>query len=138
MSLAATIVGMVIKPITDLVSEAITDKDKAAELAFKIETLASQQAQAIDLAQIEVNKIEAASSSMWVAGWRPFIGWVCGSAMAFNYLVIPVAGAAGYNMEAMDTTVMFPVLLGLLGLGSLRTYEKTKGVARNSMQTIPK
>ena len=136
MSLAASIVGMVIKPITDLISEVVTDKDKAAELKFKIETLASEQAHAIDIAQIEVNKIEAANKNMFVAGWRPFIGWTCGVSMGFNYLVVPLAGAYGVDISALDTTTMFPVLLGLLGLGSLRTYEKTKGVARESMKTI--
>lgn len=135
MSLAATITGLVIKPITDLISEMVEDKDKAAELKNRIETLASEQAHAIDIAQIEVNKIEASSKSLFVAGWRPFIGWTCGVAMGFNYLVVPVAGAAGYDITALDTTTMFPVLLGLLGLGSLRTYEKTQGVARETMKT---
>lgn len=135
MSIAASIVGLVIKPITDLISEFIEDKDKAAELKARIETLASEQAHAIDIAQIEVNKIEAASTNMFVAGWRPFIGWTCGVAMGFNYLVVPVAGAAGYDITALDTTTMFPVLLGLLGLGSLRTYEKTQGVSRETMKT---
>lgn len=135
MSLAATITGLVIKPITDLISEMVEDKDKAAELKSRIETLASEQAHAIDIAQIEVNKIEASSKSLFVAGWRPFIGWTCGVAMGFNYLVVPVAGAAGYDITALDTTTMFPVLLGLLGLGSLRTYEKTQGVARETMKT---
>lgn len=86
--------------------------------------------------QIEVNQAEAASSSVFVAGWRPFIGWVCGSACAWNWIGLPITkmalALAGYTLELSpaDLTEMLPVLMGMLGLGALRTFEKTKGVAR--------
>jgi len=86
--------------------------------------------------QLDVNKAEAGSSSVFVAGWRPFIGWVCGGACAWNWIGLPIAKAglalAGVTLDLApaDLTEMLPVLMGMLGLGALRTFEKTKGVAR--------
>lgn len=86
--------------------------------------------------QLETNKVEAASSSVFVAGWRPFIGWVCGSACAWNWIGLPMAkmalALAGHRLDLApaDLTEMLPVLMGMLGLGALRTAEKFKGVAR--------
>lgn len=88
-----------------------------------------------DLAQISVNLQEAKHRSVFVAGWRPFIGWVCGGAFTYAYVVQPIAlfltTLAGVNMTALpelQMAEMIPVLMGMLGLGSLRTYEKFKGV----------
>lgn len=87
--------------------------------------------------QLQVNQAEAASSSVFVAGWRPFIGWVCGSACAWNWIGLPVtkaglllAGGPALTLAPADLTEMMPVLMGMLGLGALRTTEKIKGVAR--------
>lgn len=86
--------------------------------------------------QLAVNQVEAGSSSVFVAGWRPFVGWVCGMAFAWNWIGLPIATAglqlAGYTLvlSAADLTEMLPVLMGMLGLGALRTHEKVKGVAR--------
>ena len=86
--------------------------------------------------QLSINQAEAGSSSVFVAGWRPFIGWVCGSACAWNWIGLPMTKAglllAGYtlNLAPADLTEMLPVLMGMLGLGALRTTEKIKGVAR--------
>lgn len=86
--------------------------------------------------QLAVNQAEAGSSSVFVAGWRPFIGWVCGAACAWNWIGLPIAKAglllAGQKLELSpaDLGEMLPVLMGMLGLGALRTTEKIKGVAR--------
>jgi hypothetical protein len=86
--------------------------------------------------QMQVNQAEAASSSVFVAGWRPFIGWVCGSACAWNWIGLPIAKAglalAGNPLAVSpaDLSDMLPVLMGMLGLGAMRSFEKTKGVAR--------
>lgn len=83
--------------------------------------------------QLDINKEEAKSDSVFVAGWRPFIGWVCGSACAWNWIGLPMAKAgivlAGYTLDVSpaDLTEMLPVLMGMLGLGALRTVEKVKG-----------
>ena len=125
MSLANILVG----PLAALASEFITDKDKANELAFRAATLAGDQAFEIQKGQLEVNKQEAAHKSLFVAGWRPFIGWTCGLAMAFNFLAVPML-SVHYPIMALDITTMFPVLMALLGMGAFRTAEKFKGVAR--------
>ena len=85
--------------------------------------------------QIETNRIEAASPSVFVSGWRPFVGWVCGSACAWNWIGLPVLKAVltvvGHPivLASADLTEMLPLLFGLLGLGGLRTVEKINKVA---------
>ena len=85
--------------------------------------------------QIDTNKAEAANPSIFVSGWRPFIGWVCGSACAWNWIGLKIAlFIAAYlghplSMSPADISEMMPVLLGMLGLGGLRTMEKINGVA---------
>lgn len=120
--------GILVGPIAQLLDKVIPDKDQREKLAHEIATLAERQSHEITLKQIEVNKTEAAHKSIFVAGWRPAIGWICGLGLANNYLVMPyVSGAA-----QMDIVHLMGLLTGLLGLGTLRTYEKKHGVARNS------
>ncbi len=85
--------------------------------------------------QLDINKAEASNPSVFVSGWRPFIGWVCGTACAWNWIGLPIAKTAlavwGHPiaLAPADLTEMLPVLLGMLGLGTLRTIEKIKSVA---------
>jgi hypothetical protein len=87
--------------------------------------------------QLDVNKTEAAHTSLFVAGWRPAVGWACASAFAWNWLGLPVAKMAaelaGHSLTLgpADMTEMLPVLMGMLGLGALRTFEKVKGAEGN-------
>ena len=77
--------------------------------------------------QAEINKVEAQHRSMFVAGWRPFIGWVCGIAFAFHYIVMPLLlSYTDIKPIEFDTNSLFTVLMGMLGLGGLRTFEKLK------------
>jgi len=110
----------------------IPDKTEANRLAHEITTLAEKQAHEVAKAQIEVNKVEAANSNLFVSGWRPATGWSCVFAMCGNFMIIPFTN---FVMALLDKDIvvplipldtMMPVLLGLLGLGGLRTYEKTK------------
>lgn len=92
----------------------------------------------IQRAQIEVNKAEAGHSSVFVAGWRPFIGWSCGAILIASALAGLVAVFYPIPIEGLDALdrvkdMMTPILMGLLGLGGMRSFEKIKGVARNSM-----
>lgn len=86
------------------------------------------------LGQVEINKVEAASPSLFVSGWRPFVGWICGFAFAFKFVLGPLVAmlltAAGHPvvLPVMDFTEMSTILLGMLGLGALRTVEKVKKV----------
>jgi hypothetical protein len=90
--------------------------------------------QASDLAQMDVNKTEAASRSVFVAGWRPAVGWTCAFALFYQYVLCPVgmwiSYASGYplpNPPSLDGQLM-ELLMGMLGMGALRTFEKLKGV----------
>lgn len=91
----------------------------------------------ITKAQLAVNQAEASSDSLFVAGWRPFVGWCCGSALAYAAVADPLMRFVstvgfGYTGEfpVIDTTITLQVLLGLLGLGSMRSVEKIKGVSK--------
>lgn len=79
--------------------------------------------------QMEVNKIEAAHKSLFVAGWRPFIGWTCGLGLVYNVILSPFMDI-WLDVPKVDTSALYPVLLGMLGIGGMRTVEKIKGVAR--------
>ena len=126
-----------IGPVTGLLDKFIPDADEKAKLAHEIATMAEMQAHELALAQIEVNKAEAASGSVFKGGWRPFIGWVCGIAFLYHFVLQPLLlfaiAVAGVQLPALpefDMGTLLTVLGGLLGLGSLRTFEKTKGVTR--------
>jgi hypothetical protein len=132
--IATAIVGSLIDPVSDLLSEFIVDKDKQAEISYKIATMAEQNAHAQVIAQLEINKAEASSESLFKGGWRPACGWLTVFALGINYVVIPMAGPVveaytPISMEPLDMTVMLPLLMGMLGLTGARTIEKTKGVA---------
>ena len=106
--------------------------DPAAQDAARLELLKLQQSGelAAMLAQTDVNNVEAASSSVFVSGWRPAIGWVCALAMAYQYLVRPflVAFHPALAFPGLDDN-LWQLLAGMLGLGGLRTFEKVNGVA---------
>ena len=130
-----SLLSTLVEPITGLISEFVVDKDKSAEIAYRISTLAATQAHEQALGQLEVNRAEAASGSMFVGGWRPAVGWCCMTAMAVNFVITPLFGPAieAYTvvkMVPLDMSEMMPILLGLLGLGGMRSYEKSQGVAR--------
>jgi len=125
-----------IAPIAGLLDKFVEDKDQKNALAHEIATMSEKYAQESVLAQLAVNKTEASSSSLFVSGWRPAVGWVCVLGMAGNFIVTPFANFA-LGLAGMDITIplvpldtMMPVLIGMLGLGSLRTYEKSLGVHR--------
>jgi len=125
-----------IGPVTGLLDKFVEDKDQKARLAHEIATLAERQAHELAQAQLAVNKVEASHTSLFVSGWRPAVGWVCCLGLGCNFLFIPVANfiltitESPITVPALDLSEMMPVLLGMLGLGGLRTYEKTKNVAR--------
>jgi len=114
----------------------IVDPKEQVELEIKMQ----QIEQAIAQGQIQVNIEEAKHSSIFVAGWRPFIGWVCGSALLFHYIVSPlimwlclIIGIDIPNPPILDMASLMTLLGGLLGLGGLRTFEKTKNIERNKL-----
>lgn len=81
--------------------------------------------------QAKINEVEAQHRSLFVAGWRPFIGWVSGFAFAFHYIIMPILQSyTDIKIVEFDTNSLFTVLMGMLGLGGLRTYEKMKDKAK--------
>ena len=128
MAIDITGLGSVADLATTVISKIWPDKTEAE----KAQLVAAVQ---LVQGQIDINKVEAASSSVWVAGWRPFIGWVCGAAFAYKFVLAPAIAfglaAAGHvvDLPVLDFTEMSTVLLGMLGIGGLRTLEKIKGVA---------
>ena len=126
-----------IGPVTGLLDKFIQDKDLKAKLAHDIATMAEKHSHENALAQIEVNKTEAASPDFFKSSWRPFIGWVCGVAFAYHFVLQPIIifvvalfGAEIPALPEFDMASLMTVLGGLLGLGGLRTYEKSKGLAK--------
>jgi hypothetical protein len=122
MALDITGAGAVSGLISDVVTRIWPDKTEAEK---------QQLAAAVQLVQgqLEINKVEAASSSVFVSGWRPFIGWVCGAACAWNWIGLPILRMYVPDLTPANLTEMMPVLMGLLGLGALRTVEKINNVA---------
>ena len=133
-----SILGSLLEPATKLLDKVIEDKDQKNALAHEIATMAERHAQELAKGQLEVNKAEAAHKSLFVAGWRPFIGWICGVAMLANFLLIPMANfvldlsGSTNTIPLIELETMMPVLMGMLGLGAMRSYEKVKKVSREN------
>lgn len=124
-----SILASLIAPVTSLLDKFIEDKDQKAILAHEIATLATRQAQEIALAQIETNQ-EEAKGNWFQSGWRPATGWICVLGFGVNFLVSPLAAGFGFVIPQADTSVMLPVLMGMLGLGTMRSLERIKGVGK--------
>ena len=126
-----------IGPVTGLLDKFIPDADEKARIAHELATMSEKHAQQLALAQIEVNKAEAASGSIFKGGWRPAVGWVCAIAFAYHFivkdLVVFVCAASGValpDLPEFDMGTLLTVLGGMLGIGGLRTYEKQKGLTK--------
>jgi len=116
-----------VKGVADVVDKFVeTDDEKRA-----FETVMARMTQEPGLAQVELNKIGAAHRSIFVAGWRPFIGWVCGVGLAFAFLVNPaLQWATGKAGPELPLDIMLELVIGMLGLAGLRTVEKITGRAK--------
>ena len=125
-----------IGPVAGLLDKFIPDADEKMKIAAELSTMAERHAQELAKRQLEVNKVEAASKSMFVAGWRPAVGWVCVLGMAMNFIIVPLGnfGLSVADIQVVipmiDTSQMMPVLMGMLGLGAMRTVEKVQKVSR--------
>ena len=129
-------IHQLIGPITSILDKFIEDKDQKAQLAHEVATMAQRHAQELAKAQLEVNKVEAAHNSLFVSGWRPAVGWCCVLGMAGNFILIPFTNfilallAIQITIPLIELETMMPVLMGMLGLGAMRSYENTKGGSR--------
>ena len=116
-------------PVTNLLDQFVEDKDKKNELAHQIATMADKHHQEIMLAQVAVNR-EEAKGNWFQSSWRPATAWVCVAGFAVNFLISPLAAPFGIEVPQADTTVMLPVLMGMLGLAGARSYERVKQVGK--------
>ena len=133
MSIVASLVG----PVSGLLDKFIEDKDQKNAIAHEIATLDTKQAHEANMGQIEILKAEASHRSVFVAGWRPFLGWCLSFAMAWHFVLAPVtmfvcsyAGVSIPELPVFDMDSLMTVLMGMLGLGGLRTVEKVKGITK--------
>jgi len=124
-----SILGSLIGPVTGLLDQFIEDKDQKARLAHELSTMADNHAQSIAMAQIEVNKQDA-KGNWFQSSWRPATGWVCVLGFMVNFLISPLCAGFGIDIPQADTATMLPVLMGMLGLGSMRSFEKVKKVGK--------
>jgi hypothetical protein len=134
-------VADILGKVFDKVSHYIPDPQQKAEAQQKLAEMAqAEEFKQIDAVlsaaqqQADINKQEAASNSLFVAGWRPFVGWVCGFALAYAAIVDPLARFSAEVIfkytgafPLIDTTVTMQVLFGMLGLGAMRSFDKSKG-----------
>tara|TARA_R110002072_G_scaffold56303_2_gene145922 strand:- start:1057 stop:1458 length:402 start_codon:yes stop_codon:yes gene_type:complete len=126
-----SIITSLIAPVSGLLDKFIEDKDQKNALAHEISTMAERHAQELAKGQLEVNKVEASHKSLFVSGWRPAIGWICGFALMYSTILAPILGI-WFTVPPVDSSLLTSVLMGMLGLGAMRTVEKTKAVARNN------
>ena len=125
MSILSSLIG----PATSLLDKVIEDKDEKNRIAFELSTLAERHANELAKGQLEVNKVEAAHKSLFVAGWRPSIGWCCSLGLLYHVLIAPIAGI-WVEVPEIDPSLLMTTMTGMLGLGAMRSYEKTSGVRR--------
>lgn len=128
--------GAVINGFFKLIDKVIPDPQAKAQAQIAVLTMQQNgefkqldNALQENLAQIATNNIEAQSASTWKSGWRPFIGWICGTGLIYQFLMMPLlTGFLHEPFPALDTTTLMALLGGMLGLGAMRTAEKFKGV----------
>lgn len=126
-------------PILDvigkIVDNVVPDPDKKMEMKIELAKLADAEAareSAERIAQTEVNKAEAGHSAIFVAGWRPAVGWTCGLALGYNTILAPAFGWGVADLGFLQT-----ILLGMLGIAGMRSFDKAKGVASDVLP-LPK
>ena len=121
-----------IKPVARILDKFIVDKDLKEKLEHEIKL----EIQKANIAQIEVNKAEALHRTVFVAGWRPFIGWTCGIALSYHFILQPIivftmsVNGLDYDLPEFDMGSLMTIVLGLLGLGGMRSFEKLKGLTK--------
>lgn len=124
----------IINAVSSVVDKFIADKDLKNTLKHELEMSLHNA----NLAQIEVNKAEAQHASIFVAGWRPCIGWICAIALGYHFILSPILATiltlSGYTitLPEFDFAQLSTILMGMLGLGGLRTFEKMKGVTKGN------
>tara|TARA_A100001391_G_scaffold198307_1_gene179743 strand:+ start:934 stop:1326 length:393 start_codon:yes stop_codon:yes gene_type:complete len=127
-----TILDLVVGPVSNILDKFIADKDLKAKLQHELKT----ELHRANLAQIEVNKMEALSRHWFVASWRPCVGWICALALGYHFIISPITifalsvSGLSYDIPEFDMNSLMTILLGMLGLGGLRSYEKKNNLTK--------
>ena len=134
--MALPILGLA-KVAGEIVDQLWTSDEEKDEARFKREALKAKLESAVLQEVHATNRAEATHRSIFVAGWRPYIGWTCGTALAYHFLAHPLIAWAVAIWAPhitpppdIDVAALYPLLMGMLGLGAVRTYEKVKGAAK--------
>ena len=137
------ILGDIIGAVKDIVGEVVVDKDKKNELNVRLKELEDKTDERFHqelMGQIEVNKVEAAHPSVFVAGWRPAVGWISATGLGWQFVLAPftetVARWVGWTgtMPVVDTESLMMLILGMLGIGAQRSFDKMKGTGTDGVQ----
>lgn len=128
------ILGDVINKIGDIIAKVVPDADKAMDIKVQLAQLADEadaRFAAQNSGQIDVDKIEASNTNLFVSGWRPFIGWICGANLAYTWMLAPL-----FHLQSLPAQEAYPIVTALLGLGTMRTFEKIQGVATTQPSSV--
>ena len=121
-------IDKLIQPVSDILDKFVADKDLKTKLSHELE----KEIISLNKAQLEVNKVEAANENVFVSGWRPFIGWACGVSLAYHFIAEPIiqyifiANGIQFETPEFDFSQLSTIVMAMLGMSTLRTYEKTK------------
>jgi hypothetical protein len=118
-------IAALIPAVSGILDKFVEDKDQKAKLAHTLATMADEHAQQLALAQIEVLKADA-KGNWFQASWRPLIGWISGLSLGINYMVSPICAGFGITIPQADMSVMMPLMFGMLGIGGMRSFDKSK------------
>lgn len=121
-------IDKLIQPVSNILDKFVVDKDLKTKLSHELE----KEIISLNRAQLEVNKVEAAHNNVFVSGWRPFIGWACGVSLAYHFIIEPIiqytliVNNIDYNTPEFDFSQLSTIVMAMLGMSGLRTYEKIK------------
>lgn len=133
------ILGDLISPIRDIVSEVVVDKDKRDELNFRIRQLEDEGNKRLHeemMAQTTINNTEAGHRSVFIAGWRPAVGWVGAAGLAAQCIVFPLLHQLGLPQPEFDTELLLVTLGSILGVGAMRSYDKRNGASNDVLRPL--
>ena len=121
-------IDKLIQPVGDILDKFVADKDLKVKLSHELE----KEIISLNKAQLEVNAVEAKHNNIFVSGWRPFIGWCCGLSLAYHFILEPIiqyiliVNAIQFETPEFDFSQLSTIVMAMLGMSTLRTYEKTK------------
>ena len=130
------LLGAVLPTINNVIDRVVPDKNAAQKAKAELMTMQVKGELDSMMGQLEINKAEAQHASVFVAGWRPFVGWAAGGALLYQTVGLPTAKMFGLDAPEIDTSALTTILMTMLGAGAMRSFDKAKaqGGARSSIK----